>query len=265
MLTGRFQLAAPGDEAARPRPRSSSGSGRARAARSTRRAWTTGADVAARRRRDARGPLSRPDPDGQGLPPPGRRRPAGRRASATPSRAPTPTIPTLTLEVWRDADPPPPGRAQEPAPQPGVRGRDRQRLQRRDPARRAAAARSGSGRAWRPRRSTRCTRRRGRRSRTRSRSCASACRRRSRRRSATSSRSTTRAGRPCPRCGTRITEVTRGRVRHVVLPGLPALTGGASAAPGRRGRWTGADQGILRTWPSSGSTYRDVVELGDAP
>ena len=48
------------------------------------------------------------------------------------------------------------------------------------------------------------------RSRRRSRCCAGACHRRSRRRSATSWRSTLKGGQPCPRCGTRITEVKAG-------------------------------------------------------
>ena len=122
-------------------------------------------------------------------------------------------------------DPPPPGRAQEPAPQPGVRGRDRQRLQRRDPARRAAAAvpQAVDARGRGGRRAVRGdaldARRRDRRP------AASASRRRSRSRSATSSRSTTRAAQPCPRCGTRITEVKAGGFVDLVLPGLPALSG----------------------------------------
>ena len=48
-----------------------------------------------------RGPLSRPDADGQGLPAAGRARTDGARASATASSARTPTIPALTLDVWR--------------------------------------------------------------------------------------------------------------------------------------------------------------------
>ena len=80
MLTGRFQLAAPavkhptktavvlafgerGGAGAKGRP--------ADAAR-----WTAGASLDAGRRRAGRGALPRPDPDGQGLPPPGRSRPA---------------------------------------------------------------------------------------------------------------------------------------------------------------------------------------------
>ena len=33
-----------------------------------------------------------------------------------------------------------------------------------------------------------------------------------------------KGGEPCPRCGTRITRGQAGRVRHLVLPGLPALS-----------------------------------------
>ena len=133
--------------------------------------------------------------------------------------------------------------------QPGVRGRHRQRLQRRDPPRGAAAAvpqaldpRRRGGRRAVPRDAS-DARRRDRAC------CASACRRHSRSRSATSWPSTTRAAQPCPRCGTRITEVKRGRLRHVVLPGLPALTR-RRLRSGRERRRPGAFAGCLRIWPT---------------
>ena len=58
--------------------------------------------LAARRRRGSRDPLPRPDPDGQGLPAACRAWTDPSRASVEPSRVRTPTIPPLTLEVWRD-------------------------------------------------------------------------------------------------------------------------------------------------------------------
>ena len=108
------------------------------------------------------------------------------------------------------ADPAAPGRAQEPAPQPGVRGRDRQRLQRRDPARRAAAAvpqaLQPGGRGGR----RASTRRRGRRCATRS----TILRERVPPTFETQVRDFlavhNKGGQPCPRCGTRITEVKAG-------------------------------------------------------
>ena len=44
-----------------------------------------------------------------------------------------------------------------------------------------------------------------------------------------------KGGQPCPRCGTRITEVRAGRVHHVLLPRLPALGRSlrGSGGPGR--------------------------------
>ncbi len=52
-----------------------------------------------------------------------------------------------------------------------------------------------------------------------------------------------KGGQACPRCGTRITEVRAGRVHHVVLPRLPALTRGAmvraASGPGPRAASTG--------------------------
>ena len=86
----------------RPRPRSCSASGRATADRPTRPRWTRGRRLAAGRRRARRGPLSRPDPDGQDLPPTGRRRPARRRARRARDQGPDADDPALTLEVWRE-------------------------------------------------------------------------------------------------------------------------------------------------------------------
>ena len=66
--------------------------------------------------------------------------------------------PSLTIETWRERIRKHPGRAEEPAPQPGVRGGHRQRVLGRDPVRRAAAAvpqaivaRAGGGRRAVPR------------------------------------------------------------------------------------------------------------------
>ena len=70
-----------GDEAADEDGGRRSASARGRAAADAARMDARGG-LAARRRRRARGPLPRPDPDGQGLPAAGRRRPAGPRASA---------------------------------------------------------------------------------------------------------------------------------------------------------------------------------------
>ena len=89
MLTGRFQLAAPGDKL----PAKTAvvlGFGPRAAGPPTRPPGRAGPG-GCRPTTPARGPLSRPDPDGQDLPRPGGRRSARRRASASPSRAPTPT------------------------------------------------------------------------------------------------------------------------------------------------------------------------------
>ena len=102
MLTGRFQLAAPAAKLPTKTAVVSAFGPRAGGRRPTPRrgrpgrAWLP-ADDATRR-----GPLPRPDPDGQGLPAAGRRRPGragpGRRASSGPDA----DDPALTLEVWRD-------------------------------------------------------------------------------------------------------------------------------------------------------------------
>jgi len=76
MLTGRFQLAAPGDKLPAKTAlvlgfRGAAGQpGRCRSVDGRRR-------LAPRRRRATRAPLSRPNPDGQGLPAPGRGRSRG--------------------------------------------------------------------------------------------------------------------------------------------------------------------------------------------
>ena len=102
MLTGRFQLAAPGTKLAdedrgRPRvrePRPDAGL-QARALD----AWRA---VAPGGRCPAGGPLSRPDADGQGLSAAGRAS-TGRCPGWDPTRwAPRRTIHDLTLEVWRE-------------------------------------------------------------------------------------------------------------------------------------------------------------------
>ena len=65
-----------------------------------------------------------------------------------------------------------------------------------------------------------------------------------------------KGGQPCPRCGTRITEVSR-RLRDLVLPGLPALTPRAIAGPDRV-RPTGSS-GPGRC----GASRSDIVERCD--
>ena len=101
MLTGRFQLAAPGRQAAGQDGRRARASGRATRGPTRRRTLDARRGLAAGRRRTGRGPLPGPDPDGQGLPAAGRRRPA-RAGPGRPSRARTRTIPALTLDVWRE-------------------------------------------------------------------------------------------------------------------------------------------------------------------
>ena len=221
MLTGRFQLAPPGDEAAdqdggRPRLRSARrrpGRRRrtGRAARPGCRPTTPRAEV---RYRD-------PTQMGKIYLPPGRRRAADPRPRRTRA-GPGCRRPGADPRRLARADPPPSGRAQEPAAQPGVRRRHRQRLQRRDPPRRAAAAVPQARRASRPRRSTRSTTRRGRRWRRRSTSCASGSRRRSRSRFATSSRSTTRAA-------SRARAAGRGSPRSAPAASSRRTAGAASA------------------------------------
>ena len=220
MLTGRFQLAAPGDKL----PAKTAfvlGFGERSSGPADAAAWTARRRLASGRRRATGGPLSGPDPDGQGLPPTGRRRPPGARSgrAGAGSRCRRPGAHPRGLAR---ADPPAPGRAQEPVAQPVVRGRHRQRLQRRDPARRRPAARSASAPAWRPRRSMPSMRRRARRWPMRSTSCASASRRRSRSRSATSSRSTTRAA-------SRVRAAGRGSPRSRPAGSSPRTAAAASA------------------------------------
>ena len=161
MLTGRFQLARPATKHAEPRPRSSSGSVRARERPRDAAAWTSGARWLPAD--DATPEVRYRDPTQMGkvyLRPAGVERPVP--GLGDDDQGPDADDPALTLEVWRERIRRHPGRAQEPAAQPGVRRRDRQRLQRRDPPRRASSCRSASARASRPRRSTRSTRRRGR-------------------------------------------------------------------------------------------------------
>ena len=210
MLTGRFQLAAPGDKLPTKTAVVLGFGPRAGAAGATPHAWTRGRRVAAGRRRPRRGPLPRPDPDGQDLPP-------ARPASTAPcpglgdaDQGPDADDPALTLEVWRERIRRHPGRAQEPAAQPVVRGRDRQRLQRRDPARGAAAAVPQAVEPRAPRRSTRCT--------TATRTTLADAIDVLRERVPPTFEKQVRdflavhdkGGQPCPRCGTRITEVSAG-------------------------------------------------------
>ena len=168
-------------------------------------------------------------------------RPASTRAGRRPrGQGPGPRRrrPGADARGLARAHPAAPRRAQVAAAQPGVRGRDRQRLQRRDPARREAepvpearvAGAGGDRRAVR--------RRRERRSRTRSTCCGSASRRRSRSRCATSSPCTARAARPARAAGRGCPRSARAARRRR----------GAGAA--RPERSASRDYGIRRTWPT---------------
>ena len=209
MLTGRFQLADPTEKHPGKTAVVLGFGPRARGPRDAA-SWTSGASLDARRRRDPRDPLSRPDPDGQGLPAAGRRRAARGRAWAVTTRVPTRTIRPSRLDVWRDADQAPsrassrtssgtrrssPGSATPTATRSSTR---------------RGSCRSASARAWRPRRWTPCTRRRGRRWRPRS----SVLRERVPPTFEKQVRDFLavhdKGGQPCPRCGTRITEVRAG-------------------------------------------------------
>ena len=198
MLTGRFQLAAPGAPC-RPRRRSSSGSApRAGAPRDAAR-WTAGPTGC--RPTTASAEVRYRDPTQMGkvyVLPAGVDRPV---AGFDDDLGPDADDPALTLEVWRERIRRHPGRAEEPAEEPGVRRRHRQRLQRRDPARRPAAPVPEAVDASRAEEvdalyaATRPT------SPTAIETSASACRRPSRSRPATGWRSTTRAGSPARGAG----------------------------------------------------------------
>ena len=221
MLTGRFQLAWRGEKAPSGTAVELTFGGRTGGPPKGAARWTKRGRLAPGRRRDGDRPLPRPDPDGQGLPAAGGRRPrgAGPRRRRDGPRRPRPGAHARGLAR---ADPQAPGRAQEPAPQPGVRGGHRQRVLGRDPVRRPPPAVPQARRPSRPRRSTRCTRRCGRRSRRRSAAPDSACRPRSRSRSATTSRSTTAAARPAR-------AAARGSPRSPPAGSRPRTAGAASA------------------------------------
>ena len=209
MLTGRFQLAAPGDKPPSKTavvlgfgPRDGPAGGRrrrvdARRGLAARRRRRRSRSAIATRPRWARSTCCRPASTHRAGP--GRRRDGPRRRR-----------PGADARGLAGAHPAAPGRAQEPAPQPGVRGRDRQRLQRRDAARRAAAAVPQAVDRWPRRRSTRCTRPCARRSTTRS----SVLRQRVPPTFEKQVRDFlavhNKGGEACPRCGTRITEVKAG-------------------------------------------------------
>ena len=210
MLTGRFQLAAPDGEARRARPPWSSGSVRARERPRDAASWTSGRGLAARGRRDRRGPLPRPDPDGQGLP-------AARRASSGPwpgwaatSRAPTPTTRRSRSRSGATGSGAIPGELKNllrnQAFVAGIGNAYSDEIL--HAARAAAVPQALEPRAGGGRRALRGDADDARR--RRSTSCASASRRRSRSRSATSSRSTTRAASRVRAAGRSITEVKAG-------------------------------------------------------
>ena len=209
MLTGRFQLAAPGDKlpaktavvlgfgASEPPDRATPLPGRRGAA------WLP-AD-------DARAEVRYRDPTQMGkvyLSPAGVDRPVP--GLGAPDQGPDADDPALTLEVWRERIRRHPGELKNLLRNQSFVAGHRQRLQRRDPARGAPAAVPQAGAASRPRRSTRSTRRRARRWRTRSRSCASACPPTFEKQVRDFLAVHDKGGQPCPRCGTRITEVRAG-------------------------------------------------------
>ena len=217
MLTGRFQLAAPGAKRRQDRLSSASAPRDGRADDGA--AWTQGAawlpgdagapsSATATRARWARSTSFRPVSP-------------GRSPASTTRAGPDADDPELTLEVWRDRIRRHPGELKSSC---GTRrlSPDRQRLQRRDPARRAAEPvppRSSLA----PEEVDALYEATRQPSRARSRSCGSASRRRSRSRSATSWPSTCAAARPVPLRHA----PQRGQLSErgdVVVPRLPALT-----------------------------------------
>ena len=223
MLTGRFQLAAPGEKLP---PKTAVILGFGAAGTHLRQTPPRGRTGAAWLPADEAGAEIRyRDPSQMGkvyLLPTGVARPvAGLRGrGAGPGRGLT----RADARGLARADPAAPGRAEVAPPKPGLRRRDRQRLQRRDPARGASSARSASARPSRPRRSTRCTRRPASTLAQRDRRPAGA--------GAADVRETgsrlpggpsPRAARPCPRCGTRLSEVELAQRGDDLVSGLPAL------------------------------------------
>ena len=222
MLTGRFQLAAPGDKhppstAVDPRRsgRATRGAGDAARAGRAGASWLPADDAAAEVRYR--------DPSQMGkvylLPAGVERAVPGLRADQGPDA----DDPALTLEVWRARIQRHPGELKtllrNQAFVAGIGNAYSDEILHAARLQPVPEAR----RPWRPRRSMRSTRRSARPSRARSMSCASACRRRSRSRSATSSPSTTRRrGVPALRDATQ-----RGQLPERgddVVPGLPALS-----------------------------------------
>ena len=138
MLTGRFQLAATGEKL----PSKTAvvlGFGPRSAGPSDAASWTK--DAGWLPADDAEPEIRYRDPTQMGkvyLRPAGVERPVP--GLGEPEQGPDADDPGLTPRGLARSDPPAPGRAQEPAPQSVVRGRHRQRLQRRDPARGAVAA-----------------------------------------------------------------------------------------------------------------------------
>ena len=131
--------------------------------------------------------------------------------------------PALDARCLAGADRPAQRRAEEPAAQPGVRGRDRQRLFRRDPVGRAATPFRKRSSLALGMRSTLCTAHCARclpwaieqlhelvppRLEVEQRDFLNVHR---------------KGGEACPRCGTRLSQVSRRRLRHDLLPRLPAL------------------------------------------
>ena len=177
---------------------------------------------------------------------------AGARAWARARWGPDALDPALTLEVWRERIRQAPGRAQEPAAQPGVRGRDRQRVLGRDPARRPPPAVPQAVVAGAPRRSTSCTRRCGRRWPTSIELLRQRVPPTFEKQVRDHLAVHNRGGEPCPRCGTRITEVTAGGF-------VDRRIAGAASADARR-RAVGASASDLRRPCSRLARVGDAVE-----
>ena len=206
MLTGRFQLAAPGEKLPAEDGRGAA-FGRAAGPPADAAAWTAGADVDAGRRRVAR--VRYRDPTQMGKVYLCRRAWTG-RSRAWDGDGPDADDPALTLEVWRERIRRHPGELKNLLKNQAFVAGIGNAYSRRDPVRRPAAAVPQALDARRRRGRRRCTRRRGRRSPTRS----SVLRERVPPTFEKQVRDFlavhNKGGQPCPRCGTKITEVKPG-------------------------------------------------------
>ena len=253
MLTGRFQLAAPGDKLPAEHRGRSWRSGRARGRAPKRAALDEGRGVAAgrRRRRPSSATATRARWARSTCCPPASRAPVAGLEDA--EQGPDADDPGAHARGLARADPAPPGRAEVAAPEPGVRRRDRQRLQRRDPARGEAQPVPASARRWRPEEidalyeATRTT-------------LARAIDVLRERVPPTFEKQVRdflavhlRGGEACPRCGTRLSEVSSRSEATTWCRGCQALSSRARA-----------QFGIISTCPTwSVVPIVDAVQLGD--